>query len=153
MAEEENQVKCLNDAGPTLKNAIPGSALPKAMDDVAVLIKGGTNAAEKIDPGTLAKLLQSLTPLLANRSYKITHFLDDTASLLSGYPTITGMFGKNSVIGIIESQAYSTTAVFKNLQGSPFHLKEAAIFTRAGGSSLVTKLEANPGHFLGHRHR
>lgn len=85
--------------------------------------------------------------MLASRSYQITHFLDDTAVLLASHADVTGLFGKNGLIGMIGTQASPATAIFKNIQGYLFHLKEAATLTRQGGGSLVTKLEAKPAQF------
>jgi hypothetical protein len=143
-------VKCLNDAGPAFKTAVQaaGGSLAKAMDDVAVLIKGGTNAAERIDPGALATLLQDVVRVISGSpNYKITQFVDDIAILYTTNQGITGIFGPGGVGIRLAGQIKNVSATFNHAKGELIHLQEDARLTRQGGASVVTQLDAKAGRF------
>jgi hypothetical protein len=144
-------VKCLNDAGPAFKNAVvaSGRALTSVMDEIAVVIKGGTNAAEKIDPAKLVSLLQKLANRQNPLDYKVTHFTNHIATLLSKNPSIQGLLsttpGSSSPCLVENIFKQMDVSEFGPLGGHLFHLQEAA---KLALGSTVEFLEKGSGQFV-----
>jgi len=145
-------VKCLNDAGPAFKNAVlaSGRALATVMDEISAVIKGGTHAAEKIDPATLVSLLQKLASRPNQIGYKVTHFTNHLATLLSKNLNIQGLFSKAQgssnpcLVDNIFNQLNAPN--FGVLGGNLLHLQEAAKL--AQGGQTIAFLEKSGGQFM-----